>query len=694
MNDSTPSPRGPRSAFGLLAAAALLPVLTLGLSPAPAVTAAVTADAAPAAKPKAARAASIENQSCGRSGCHPDITSQWQSSSHSAGLDSPWYKATFESAKRSGEATAAWCAGCHTPTLASASTAVAAAGAAGGVSCRSCHVARPQKAGSRKTDRCELEAVPQPEPAAAATCDGCHRGAVDETVNGYRWLRLFDDHQAWAPDNDANESRIRYLWQSPGCLDCHMPRVASRDAGGDGGSVRSHRFAGANTALPAVRGDRGGQVDRAQLQAVTDFLRDSRLTIDLFAMTHGSPAGSPPAPRAGFSEEVWGPLDRIPATVRRGESNRLDVVVRSRGVGHRFPGGKGDLGEVWLEVKAVDDKGNVIFWSGRADETSPVEPGSHFLRTVWTDEKGERVERHELWRARVAGWRQLIEPGAPHVARFRMDVPAEAGDRITVTASLHYRKLAWDFHRQVFAGLGQTPPPLPITTLADGSARLAVVDAGAALPDMGAPSGGDPAVDAERWNDYAVGLAIQGDFPASRRASNRVLALKPDHTDALTNLSLSVQSLSDAIDLLERVVKLDPRQARARYYLGGAKREGTHYDESLAQFRAAAELFPGDSEIRREIGATLLLKQDFPAAIAELERALALDPANAAAHLALRQAWRARDNKENAERHVKLYERYRDDREAQAWKNAFLASHPDDAREQAGIHEHRSGSLR
>lgn len=680
MNDSTPSPRQPRSAFGLLAAAALLPALALlGSSSTPAATA---APAKPQVVP--ARAASAETRSCGRSGCHPDITSQWQSSSHSAGLDSPWYKATLESAKRSGEGTAAWCAGCHTPTSAPATAAAPAAG----VSCRSCHVARPQNASSRKKDRCELKAVPHPEPAAAATCDGCHRGAVDETVNGYRWLRLFDDRKAWDPDNDANPSRIRYLWQSPGCLDCHMPRVASRDAGGEGGSVRSHRFAAANTALPVFRGD------RAQLQAATDFLRDSRLTVDLFAMTHGSPAGAPPAPRVGSSEDVWGPLDRIPATVRRGESNRLDVVVRSRSVGHRFPGGKGDLGEVWLEVKAVDDKGRVIFWSGRADETSPVDPGAHFLRTVWTDEKGERVERHELWRARVAAWRQLVEPGAPHVARFRMDVPAEAGDRITVTASLRYRKLAWDFHRQVFAALGQAPPPLPITTLAEGSARLAVVEAGAALPDMCAPAGGDPAVNAERWNDYAVGLALQGDFPASRKAFDRVLALEPDHADALTNLALSVQSLSDAMDLLERVVKLDPRQARARYYLGGTKREGTHYDEALAQFRAAAELFPGDAEIRREIAATLLLKQDFPAAVAELERVLAVDPENAAAHLALRQAWRAQGDKENAERHLKLYERYQEDRAAQAWKKAFLASHPDDAREQAGVHEHRSGSLR
>ena len=43
--------------------------------------------------------------------------------------------------------------------------------------------------------------------------------------------------------------------------------------------------------------------------------------------------------------------------LRRGDSVRVDVVVRTRKVGHFFPGGTVDAFDTWVELKAVDDKG-------------------------------------------------------------------------------------------------------------------------------------------------------------------------------------------------------------------------------------------------------------------------------------------------------------------------------------------------
>jgi len=84
----------------------------------------------------------------------------------------------------------------------------------------------------------------------------------------------------------------------------------------------------------------------------------------------------------GPAETLFGPLDRIPATVRRGESTRIDVVVRTRGVGHFFPSGTVDAFDCWLELKAEDENGRVVFWSGMADEQSPVEPGAPSSREI------------------------------------------------------------------------------------------------------------------------------------------------------------------------------------------------------------------------------------------------------------------------------------------------------------------------
>lgn len=674
-------PDGTLGASGLaLAALALFAVFAASpLLPTPARRSEGTAPA-PAARTILPAALLADPQSCGRSGCHPDVAAQQAASAHAAGLDDPWYRASLEHTRKSaGEAAASWCAGCHAPALpllpalpalplntaASGSPSPAAAG----VSCAACHPGAHRSASAAA-------------PPASAACAGCHRGSAGEAVNGARIVRLFDDTRAWQPDNDANQGGIRFVQQPQPCLDCHLPRVRSADAGGRGGEVRSHRFAAANTALPALR------KDEEQLRAVAGFLRGSRVTVDVFAMTRGR---DPAAPAAGGPEEIHAPLDRLPATVRRGESTRLDVVVQARGPGHRLPGGKSDLSDCWLEVKAVDEKGRVAFWSGRAEPGSAVDPDAHFLRTVWLDHQGKKVERYEAWRARVPAYRQLLEPGGAHVARFRIDVPRDAGERLTVTARLRHRKVAWDFHRWAFAQLGRPVPELPIVTLAEGTATLAVVEAGAELPDMTRPAL-RPEADAARWNSYGLGLGMAGDFSGSRRAFRQAQALAPASAETVLGLSLSVQSLGEAIELLKKAVALDPRLAPAHFFLGGAEREATNYATALAEQRLARDLVPGEPEVQREIGATLLLTGDYAGAIRELEQAAAADPENPAVHLNLRQAYRAAGDLAGAERALKQYERTRADPAAPDWKRAYLAAHPADEREQKGIHEHLSTS--
>jgi hypothetical protein len=64
---------------------------------------------------------------------------------------------------------------------------------------------------------------------------------------------------------------------------------------------------------------------------------------------------------------VLAPLNKINAVVRRGESVRVEVVVRTRKVGHFFPGGTVDAFDVWVELEAVDDKGRVLLHSGAVE---------------------------------------------------------------------------------------------------------------------------------------------------------------------------------------------------------------------------------------------------------------------------------------------------------------------------------------
>src|SRR5258708_21835807 len=66
------------------------------------------------------------------------------------------------------------------------------------------------------------------------------------------------------------------------CADCHMPQVPSADDGNVNGLVHSHRFPGANTAVPTAN------QDQAQYEFARNFLQDKQLSVDIFAI---SPAG-------------------------------------------------------------------------------------------------------------------------------------------------------------------------------------------------------------------------------------------------------------------------------------------------------------------------------------------------------------------------------------------------------------------
>src|SRR5215210_2957260 len=111
-------------------------------------------------------------------------------------------------------------------------------------------------------------------------CASCHKVHLDVPVNAYRWFRGFNDYDNWQASGVSGEGARSFYYppKSQKCADCHMPMVAANDPASIGGKVHSHRFPGANTAVPFVNGD------HEQLKITQDFLRDGQVTIDIFGM--------------------------------------------------------------------------------------------------------------------------------------------------------------------------------------------------------------------------------------------------------------------------------------------------------------------------------------------------------------------------------------------------------------------------
>ncbi len=732
----------------------------------------------------------MTSQACGR--CHKDIYDQWNSSAHHfSSFNNQWYRKSIEYMQDViGTKPSKWCAGCHDhavffngrfdrPIKEQIDTPEAQAG----LSCTSCHsitavhssmgqgdftieypplhdLAASENPVLRRLHDTLVYMAPRPHrntfmkpfhrEQTAEFCSACHKVHLDVPVNDYRWIRGFNDYDNWQASGVSGQgARSFYYPASPQrCADCHMPLVDSSDPAAKNGKVRSHRFPGANTALPYVN------KDPVQLKVVQDFLRDGQISVDVFGISRaveppiagraggagdslelsstfavGEESGAFGAARvrsAAPAAEVLAPLDKIPVTVRRGESVRVEVVVRTRKVGHFFPGGTVDAFDVWVELEAIDDKGRVLMHSGAAADggRGPVEPGAHFYRSLQLDEHGNPINKRNAWMTRSVAYVRLIPPGAADTVHYRLDIPPDAGDRITLRAKVNYRKFAWWNTQFAFAGVrdpSETPAPpthsyddgrwvftgdtskvsgqikaipdIPTTVMAQAEASLAVVNAGAPLPPA-APFLNKSV--RERWNDYGIGLLLQGDLKGAQAAFLKVMEMDPEYADGPVNVArtrLQEGEVDVAVPLLEKALQLSPGLAKAHYFLGSALKTLGRYDEAAEHLQAAAEQYPRDRVVLNELGRVRFYQRRFDDAIASFNRALAVDPEDLDAHYNLMLAYQGAGKVAEADRERILYTRFKANEAAQAITGPYRLKSPHDNNERQAIHEHRNSEL-
>jgi tetratricopeptide (TPR) repeat protein len=536
------------------------------------------------------------------------------------------------------------------------------------------------------------------------------------------------------------------------CADCHMPQVPSGDAGNVNGLVHSHRFPGANTAVPVAN------QDQAQLEFAKNFLRDKQLSVDIFAV---SPAGketnsaarsefgkqelsttfavgeesdsSLPKGPSGEVRPITAPIDRTDAAVRRGDDTRVDVVVRTRKVGHFFPGGTVDAFDVWLELQATDERGQTIFWSGKVADDSKglVEPGAHFYRSLQIDGHGNPINKRNAWATRSVVYVHLIPPGAADTAHFRLHIPDKVGDKITLHARLNYRKFTWFNTHFSFAGVeqpelqGNTPlhnriettpdyddrkwtfngdtskvsgnlksiPDLPVIVVAEDTKTLRVLPRTASAPQ---PKTASTKEDWTRWNDYGIGLFLQGDLKAAAAAFEKITEADPQNPDGWTNIGRALLQEGDtagARKVLEKSLAIHSQLGRTNYFYARALKEDGDYDGAMAHLRAVLAQFPRDRVVRNELGRVLFLQKHYADAVKEFEQTLSIDPEDLQAHYNLMLCYNGLGNDAKANEHKARYLRFKADESAQAITGPYRQSHPEDNNERQAIHEHVSVAL-
>ena len=725
----------------------------------------------------------MESDSCKR--CHEDIYNQWFSSAHHfSSFNNQWYRKSIEYMQDTiGTQPSKWCGGCHDPAVLYAGLMdtpikeiVHRPEAQAGLGCMMCHSIADVKSTMGQGDFYleypklhELAATQNPllrslhdfvirlnpEPhrrvflkpfmrnQTAEFCSSCHKVHLDIPVNHYRWFRGFNEYDNWQASGVSGQGARSFYYppKSQQCADCHMPMQASKDAGNINGFVHSHRFPGANTAVPTAN------EDAAQLKLTEDFLTNGALTVDIFALSRAQAQLKPGASsqsdlsttfavgeeaESKVSGEVGGepaaitaPLNRIHPALRRGDSVRVDVVVRTKKVGHFFPGGTVDAYDTWLELKATDDKGQVIFWSGMVEDDGhgPVEKGAHFYRSLQIDAHGNAINKRNAWATRAVVYVRLIPPGAADTVHYRMQIPENAGSKIILHARLCYRKFAWYGTHQAFAGQPDPSAPnsvapdyddrptvfttslkgvsaktekipdLPIVAVAENEVTLPVV--AHAVPEK-LPQTIVRKEEWQRWNDYGIGLFLQGDLKDAAAAFQKVTEADPNNPDGWVNLGrCAVQEgdMARARVVLEKALSLSPNLARANFFYAKVLRSEGNYKGAAAHLRTVLSQYPRDRVALNDLGRVLFLERKYDDAVSTLQSVLAIDPEDLQAHYNLMLCYNGLGDQQRAREHQARYLRFKADESSQAITGPYRQLHPEDNNERQAIHEHVSVHL-
>ena len=726
----------------------------------------------------------MESDSCKR--CHEDIFNQWFSSAHHfSSFNNQWYRKSIEYMQDTvGTKPSKWCGGCHDPAVLYAGLMdtpikqiVHTPPAQAGLGCMMCHSIAAVKStmgqGDFYLEYPELHELaasknpfvrymhdflvklnPEPHRRAflkpfmktqtAEFCSSCHKVHLDVPVNHYRWIRGFNEYDNWQASGVSGQgARSFYYPKKPQqCADCHMPLERSNDMGNVNGSVHSHRFPGANTALPAAN------EDTAQMKVTQDFLKAGILSVDIFALSPaqavskaaatgesdmattfavGEEAEAKIAPGGTGTEAVpvTAPLNRVQPTLRRGDTVRVDVVVRTKKIGHFFPGGTVDAYDTWLELKGTDDKDQTIFWSGMAEDggKGPVEKGAHFYRSLQVDEHGNPINKRNAWATRAVVYVRLIPPGAADTVHYRLKVPENAGNKITLHARLCYRKFSW--WGTQFSFVGQPDPAHPELVTPSYDDRKFTLDASMTgvsakeekIPDVpivaiaedevtlpvaakGVPAS-TPKVelkpeDWQRWNDYGIGLFLQGDLKSAQAAFLKVTEIDPKNPDGWVNLGRAAVQEGDmdaARPVLEKALAISPNLARAHYFYARVLRADGKYEDAANHLRTVIAQYPRDRVALNDLGRILFLERKYADAVKQLESVVAIDPEDLQAHYNLMLCYNGLGNEKLAKEHQALYLRFKADEASQTITGKYRQLHPEDNNERQTIHEHVSVAL-
>jgi tetratricopeptide (TPR) repeat protein len=644
---------------------------------------------------------------CGN--CHTDAHAQWRQSAHGNAFREPFYQKNVKDLQtQKGIEFTRHCESCHNPAALftgalTKNSHVKRPFDDDGVSCIACHsiqsvngrgvggyvMGEPallvKEDGTRLlsgvTDQQILDDIPSHRRAMMRPllkqpefCGACHKSQVPRELNDYKFLRAFMVSDELQQSSFSKESpHPFYVRDKETCNSCHMKREPAPlfDVSAKKGTLASHRWAAANTAIPAY------YKWPEQLEAVTKSIEDDKLGIDIFAIRR-KPSGVSP-------EEFIAPVNHSNFAIGAGDRITAEVVITNKNIGHSFPPELRDFYEAFIEFTVTDDAGKALYRSGFIKPDGYLDESAHNYKTYLVKADGSYNDKHHIWRTRIFAQNNQINSGRSDLARYQFHVPAGITGALHLTARARYRRFT-----RVFSdyALGKSVD-YPIVTMATAEyvmkiggneARPVAANDKSAVPDW------------RRWNNYGIALFDQRQYPLAIDAFTRAAELGDQYRPmALVNRAMAhieLEQYDEAASILDGVVKADPNNMRAAFQQARIFLKRGQLDLAEANIRLVLKAFPRDRISLQQLGELCKIKRDYPGALECYNRILQIDPEDLGAHYNLMLIYRKLGQTEEAKREGKIFADLKDDPGALALANQFLRKHPEMSNESVYWHIH------
>lgn len=654
--------------------------------------------------------------------CHQDSHERWQHSAHRfSSFNNPFYKQAVEtlrakSLKASGNVEASrFCAGCHdvVPLLSgnfdkTDFDEAKYVSASEGLTCTVCHavtsidstrgnsdftIAQPEHYPFAFSESNSLKWLSQlliksnpdfhkrtflkPLHKTSEFCGSCHKVHIPEEVNNYRWLRGQNHYDSFLLSGVSGHSVSSFYYPKNAvqrCSDCHMGATASTEFGAralqgellsDERYLHDHRFAVANTALNAVLEGN----DPGRLQEYRDFLMGVA-EVDIIGLRE---AGE-------INGKFIGPLKQNVVTLEAGKSYLLEVVIKTRKLGHLFTQGTADSNQVWVDLQMFS-KNKLIASSGVLNEASgELDKNTHLINAYLVDKNGNRINKRNAEDIHTVLYDHQIPPGAADVVHYKFTVPAQHGGDLSIQATLKYRKFNAEYYR--FALQDQAAiNNLPVSVIHQDVVRFS-----------GRLQSEKVVVPVDEWrriNDYGIGLLRKPNKAQYRQAENIFKQVESmGRAEGVLNLARLYYlegRLDEAAEALGRIEDgaLD-NPWTASWFAALIDFDNGYLDEAIVLFekliatdwqsaKARGFDFSKDYRLLNKYASALLtrMRQEpkhspawnryYAKAIATYQQVLALDVENVAANYGLFQALRLAGENEQAEKYRRLHQKYKPD---------------------------------